>query len=203
MALTLFHGDGSNCCQRVKWVLGYKGISHETVDIAQFSDGQMRALTPLASVPCLEVDDLLIVESMAIVEYLEEICPTPALLPASPLARAEVRSLCEVANAYVHPGQRNRMAKFFAPEVSELKVKEMRSAWLERTLLEVEQLVRPEGPFSFGVDFTLADIFLIPLYIKFINLGANSELLPRLGRIRRACAEDARIAAAAPRDLKL
>lgn len=202
-SLKLFHGEGSNCCQRVKWILAYKGIAHETVDIAPFTAAQMRDLAPLASVPCLEVGDVMITESMAIAEYLEEAFPQVALLPQQSLARAEVRVLCEAANAYVHPGQRNRLAMFFLPQADAAEIKELRCNWLNKSLAEVERMLRGVGPFACGVEFTLADIFLVPLYIKYLGFGGEPELLPKLDGIRRACAANPRVAAAAPADLKL
>ncbi|KAH9639946.1 hypothetical protein HF086_002860 [Spodoptera exigua] len=92
----------SSCSWRVRAALHLKGIPFEerSIDIVktnQQKTEQFRAINPAEKVPALIIDNVTLVESMAIVQYLEDTRPEPALTPKTPVLRARMRELCEVS----------------------------------------------------------------------------------------------------------
>ena len=97
MTVTLRSYWRSSCSWRVRIALHLKGVDFETVSVHLVRDGgeqhqpEHRSLNPMRELPVLMVDGQPVAQSMAILEYLEEVYPTPALLPSDPMARARVR----------------------------------------------------------------------------------------------------------------
>jgi glutathione S-transferase len=154
-------------------------------------------------VPCLKVGSVTLTESMAIAEYLEERQPAPPLLPADPLQRAEVRELCEAVNTFVHPMQRTRVVKFFVPGADKAAATALRVRWLGESLAAVERMPRSAEGFAVGGVFSLADVFIVPVLVKFVGMGGGLGRLPRLASLLSACLKDPAALAAAPKDLEL
>ncbi|CAB3236986.1 unnamed protein product [Arctia plantaginis] len=100
----------SSCSWRVRAALTLKKIPFEerTVDIVkekkQFTE-DYRAINPAQKVPALAIDNVVLVESMAIIQYLEETRPQPALIPKTPLLRARMREICEIVVSGIQPLQ--------------------------------------------------------------------------------------------------
>ena len=103
----------SSASYRVRLGLAHKDIAHELVPIALMTGEQRapehRARNPIGQVPVLELlggeQPVLLAQSVAILEYLEEVFPEPALLPREPIARARVRELVELVNSGIQPLQ--------------------------------------------------------------------------------------------------
>ena len=100
----------SSAAYRVRIALNLKGIAYETVPIHLIKDGgrhrqaEYRAVNPQMRVPALVAPDgELLIQSLAIIEYLEEIKPEPPLLPKDPIARAQVRALADIVACDIHP----------------------------------------------------------------------------------------------------
>ena len=89
----------SSACYRVRIALNVKGVSYEKIPVHLLNNGgeqyqpNYQALNPQSLVPTLDEHGHIVRQSLAIMEYLDEICPTPPLLPDKPFARAKVRSL--------------------------------------------------------------------------------------------------------------
>src|SRR5215207_3630281 len=103
----------SSCAYRVRIALGLKQLPFEYVPVHLIRDGGQQhqagfgTVNPQRQVPVLEVEEagsvVRLVQSIAIIEYLEERYPSPALLPAAPAARAHVRALAELVNSGIQP----------------------------------------------------------------------------------------------------
>ena len=160
----------SSAAFRVRIALNVKGLQYESAP-KRFARNEHRtqeylALNPQGLIPALAVDGVVLSQSLAIVEYLNDRHPQPPLLPADPLGRARVRALAQTIACEIHPLNNLRVLKYL---VRELKVEEeAKNTWYRhwvRTGLEAyeKQLQRlPASRYSFGDAPTLADCCLVP-----------------------------------------
>jgi maleylpyruvate isomerase len=176
----------STAAWRVRIALNLKGVaatqvSHHLRRNEHRAPGYL-ALNPQGLVPALETDDgAVLTQSLAIIEWLEETHPTPALLPAGPLRRARVRAFALAIACDIHPVQNLKvLQRLRALGIEEAQV----TAWARQTIEEgldaCEALLRAEpGPFCFGDAPTLADICLVPQLSNARRFGAELRW-PRL-----------------------
>lgn len=151
---------------RVRVALHLKGLSFEEPQINLLEGHQFTpdflAINPSGAVPALEIDGHILTQSMAIMEYLEERYPSPALLPADPFDRAEARALAQATIADAHPLFVPRVRKYLAVTfgADEAAVNGWAGHWLEKGLqsYEVRLRNRPPSPFVFGDTPGVADI---------------------------------------------
>lgn len=155
--ITLHGMTLSNYYNKVKLVLLEKGVPFSEVSQRTSSkdDGVLNA-TPLGKIPFIRVGEQALCESQVIVDYLEAAYPTPALLPADPLAAAKVRELCAFMELYLELVARELYAQaFFGGTVSE-QTQERVKKQLSRNIPAFKRLAR-FAPFVAGDSFTLAD----------------------------------------------
>jgi maleylpyruvate isomerase len=188
----------SSAAYRVRIALGLKGLDYEylSVHIAkgrQF-DPLFAAMNPQSLVPVLEEDDgHLLTQSLAIVEYLEETRPEPALLPATPAARHRVRSLALLVACEIHPINNLRVLKYLTEvlEVTEAQKLAWYTHWVAKGLeaLEARLASEPEtGRFCHGDVPGLADICLVPQLANARRFSVDLAPYPTLLGIDAACA---------------
>lgn len=182
----------SSSAWRVRIALEWKGLPWEYVPVHLVADGGQQNLpahaarNPMRQVPVLELDDgRLLSQSVAIVEYLEELQPTPPLLPADPFARAVVRQLVEVVNSGIQPLQNLRVLAAMEAAGGD------RGAWarqvIEPGLAALQELARPHaGRFLVGDAPSLADVFLVPQLYNARRFGCGLEPLDLLLRVEQA-----------------
>jgi maleylpyruvate isomerase len=204
-AVAPFHKDSnvklysyfrSSAAYRVRIAFNLKGLSYETVPIhLQKEGGQQlkpdyRAINPQMRVPTLKLDSgELLTQSLAIIEYLDEIHPQPALLPRDPVDRAKVRALAQLIACDIHPINNLAPLRYLKNELGQDQAKI--DAWYHHWVLAgfdaLEAMVQP-GPYAFGVDVTLADICLVPQVANARRLKVPLERFPKLVAIDAACA---------------
>lgn len=195
----------SGASYRTRIALNLKGVQTEHVFHhlqrgEQLSPDYLR-LNPQGLVPALELDDgAVLTQSLAIIEWLEETYPAPALLPLEPLRRAQVRAFAYSVAIDIHPIQNLRVLKQVRDLVG---TPEAGDDWArginERGLRACEALIRDEpGPYCFGAAPTLADVCLIPQMASARRFGADLGGLTRLLAIEDACSRLEAFAAAAP-----
>jgi maleylpyruvate isomerase len=176
----------STAAWRVRIALNLKGVAATQVSHHlrrnEHRAPSYLALNPQGLVPALETDDgAVLTQSLAIIEWLEETHPTPALLPAEPLRRARVRAFALAIACDIHPVQNLKvLQRLRAFGLEEAQV----TAWARHTIEEgldaCEALLRTEpGPFCFGDAPTLADICLVPQLSNARRFGAELRW-PRL-----------------------
>jgi maleylacetoacetate isomerase len=163
----------SSAAYRVRIALNLKGIAWEqvTVDLrapvcAQHTP-QFRALNPQQLIPVLEEGDNVLTQSLAIIEYLEETHPQPALLPRSPLQRAQVRALALAVACDIHPLNNLRVLNYLRRPLGhdDAVVNAWYAHWIAQGLAALEQQVKRlsgDGRHAFGTEVTLADVCLVP-----------------------------------------
>jgi maleylpyruvate isomerase len=182
----------SSATYRVKITLGLKGLSFDYLSYNLRDKEQLApaflALNPQGLVPALEMDGAVFTQSLAICEYLDEVHPTPALLPSDPLARAKVRAAAYVIACDVHPVQNLKILnRVRALGQSEDAVELWARTTIDEGLSAYEALLPAQPqPFSFGDAPSLADICLIPQLMNARRFGANLTS-PRILAIEAAC----------------
>lgn len=194
----------SSAAWRVRIALALKGLSWEAAYIHLLKDGgeqnapAYRAKNPAGLVPMLETDDgARITQSLAIIEWLEEIHPQPALLPREPLARAHVRAIALSIACDIHPLNNLRVLRYLAHALHQDQG--VRDTWYRHWIAEglrgVEAMLDATGPFCHGDSPTLADTCLVPQIANARRLQCPLDAYPRIVR-----AEAAALALSAFRD---
>lgn len=141
--------------------------------------------------PALEVAGAVLTQSMAIIEWLDETLPTPPLLPADAMERAQARAFALAIACEIHPLQNLRVLDYLRADLK-LDTQSV-DAWLHRwlgdRLAACEALLarRPATRFCFGDAPGLADIFLAPRMVSADRFGVDTSAMPRLRDVRAAC----------------
>ena len=199
----------SSASYRVRIALNLKGLSYEQAPVHLRRGGgeqlsaAYRALNPQALVPALEDNGKILTQSLAIIEYLEEKQPKPALLPADPADKALVRSMAMVIACEVHPIQNLRVLNHVKKEYGQTdeQVNRWAQHWIDLGLSALEQMIvaQPKrDKFCFGATPTLADICLVPQLGNARRYGCDLSKHPAILDIEKNCMTLTTFANAAP-----
>lgn len=160
--VVLYSSFISSCSWRVRISLAFKNINYECKTVNLFEgehlEEEFLKLNPSAKIPALVHNGNILTKSTAILEYLEEVVPTPRLLPVGPPKRAKVRAIVDTIVADIQPLQ-NMMVLIYVGE----KQQEWGKHWVEKGFTAVERyLQKTRGQYCFGDEVTLADVCLVP-----------------------------------------
>jgi maleylpyruvate isomerase len=188
----------SSAAYRVRIALNLKGLPYDTRPVHLLKDGGQHLLpdytrlNPLALIPTLVDGPAVLTQSLAIIEYLEETHPIPPLLPATPIARAQVRALALSIACDIHPLNNLRVLRYLKRELD--VPEEARDAWyrhwIQTGLQALEKMLAasPEtGTYCHGGTPSLADICLVPQLFNARRLKCDLSAMPTLVRIDAAC----------------
>lgn len=192
--MKLFEDRISSAVARVRIALALKRVEVESVPISILGAGarsrsaEYLAVNPQGLVPALLTDDgVLITQSLAIIEYLDERFPEPALLPADPAQRALARSIALAIASDIHPLLPPRVAKRLGaiPGAESTTVADWNRHWIQEGLTAVEALLsrQPEKHFAVGNAPSVADIVLFPQAINAERAGLALEQWPRIAAV--------------------
>jgi maleylpyruvate isomerase len=199
----------SSAAYRVRIALNLKGLPYTYTPVHLLKEGgqQLKAdytrLNPLALIPTLVDGPVVLTQSLAIIEYLEETHPLPPLLPSTPVARARVRALAQCIACDMHPLNNLRVLRYLTHE---LKLPdEARDAWyrhwVETGLLALERMLADSpdtGTYCHGDMPTMADTCLIPQVFNARRLNCDLSEMPTIRRIEADCCALPTFAQAAP-----
>ena len=194
--MKLYNFFRSSASFRVRIALELKGLGYDYAPVhlakGEHKQSVYASVSPSALVPTLELDNgERLGQSMAIIEYLDETHPEPALLPADPLGRARVRALAQLVSCDIHPLNNLRVLKYL---VRELKVEEDAKNtwyrhWVREGLMayERELALLPASTYSYGDAPTLADCCLVPQVFNGQRFNTDFSGLPRTMAAFDAC----------------
>lgn len=149
-------------------------------------------------VPVLQVNDNYLVQSAAILEWLEETYPKPKLYPGNAFDRAAIRALCETINADTQPIQNLSVVDRVSVTDQEKRLEWM-AYFTQRGLEAYEALCKPTaGQFSYGDQLTAADLFLIPQCYNALRQKVDLSVLPTVNGIYQRCLNEPSCQASAP-----
>lgn len=188
----------SSAAYRVRIALNLKGLAYEQVPVHLIRDGgeqhrpEYAATNPQRLVPVLQHGQRMIRQSLAIIEYLDELWPDPPVLPIAPRERARARALALLVACDIHPLNNLRVLQYLEREYN-APLSE-RDAWIRHWIedgfaafeaLLVEDLSR--GEFCEGESPGIADCCLIPQVYNARRFGVNLDPYPNIRRIEAAC----------------
>ena len=195
----------SSASYRVRIALNLKGIEYERRPVDLLAGEQRgedyRTLNPQGFVPMLEIDGQRLVQSLAIIDYLDATRPTPALVPADAAERAQVLALAAIVACDIHPLNNLRVLKRITHDLGADEA--AKKAWIARWILDgfaaLEALAAPRaGAFLFGDSPTLADICLVPQLYNARRFEVPLEDFTLLTRVEAAANALPAFAAAHP-----
>ncbi|MEO7052867.1 MAG: maleylacetoacetate isomerase [Rhodanobacter sp.] len=209
--LVLYSYWRSSAAYRVRIALNLKGLSYETRTVHLVRNGgeqhaaSYRALNPQETVPCLLDGDRVLTQSLAIMEYLDEMYPAEeaALLPMDARGRAQVRALSLVVACDIHPLGNLRVLQQLESQLSASE--EQRAAWsrywIETGFKALETMLAGSaatGRYCHGERPGMADACLIPQVYNALRWKLPLEDYPTIARIHAACNELEAFRRAAP-----
>ena len=177
----------SSAAYRVRIALAMKGIAHEvrTVDLrtGKHRDPAYLGVHPQGLVPCLVDGDVAITQSLAIIEYLDELYPEPALLPKDPAGRARVRAAAAVIASDIHPINNLRVLNYLKAELGQPQavLDRWMAHWIDDGFTALE--ASAGAPYLFGDRVTMADLCLVPQFYNARRFGVDLSAFPRLSAV--------------------
>lgn len=196
----------SSAAYRVRIALGLKGLAYEPAFVHLVRDGGAQhrpdymALNPLRLVPTLVTDDgTALTQSLAILEWLEETHPAPALLPADKVARAQVRAFAAAIACDIHPLNNLRVLRYLERKLTQEQatIDTWYRHWIGVALPALEAMAG-DGPFCFGDAPSMADVCLVPQLFNARRYDCPLDAFPALLRAEAACEALPAFQAAAP-----
>ena len=196
--MTLYDYYRSTACYRVRIALEYKGISYEKTPVHLVNHGGEQrhpdylALNPQGLVPALEVNGAILTQSIAIIEYLDDIYPEKPLLPKDPIARAHVKSLALLIACDIHPLNNLRVLQQLKQDFQATEEQTTRwyHHWLKTGFDAFESRLQTLPrcmDVCFGDSVSLADLCLIPQVYNAERFHFSMENYPLIQRIYAYC----------------
>ncbi|MGE4232464.1 MAG: maleylacetoacetate isomerase [Bacteriovoracia bacterium] len=189
--MKLYHYWRSSSSWRVRWALELKGISAEMIHVGLLDGSSEKPehleRNPLGQVPVLEVDGRYLIESLPIIEWLDENHPRPMLISGDSFQKQRVRALCEIINANTQPFQNPTVVEMVSKD--EKAKKDWTQYYIRRGLHAYDEMIKPfSAEFSVGSELSAADLFLIPQCYAALRFGIDlKDEFSVINRIYERC----------------
>ena len=191
-SLILYNYFRSSTSYRVRVALYYKNLEFKYEPVHLLNNGgeqfnsQYMLLNPMAEVPTLIHDQKVISQSMAIIEYIDEVFPQNPIFPKDPYLKAQVRQFCENINSFLHPVCNLKVLRKLETDCQYDQAK--KEAWIQHWsrhgLPALESLVKKtHGTYCFADTITAADLFLTPALFSAKRFHVSLENYPILDQI--------------------
>lgn len=194
--MKLYNFFRSGTSHRLRIALNLKGLSADYVAVdlrtEQHLEPDFKAINPQGLVPALVTDEAVLIQSPAIIEWLEERYPSPALLPQDPQARAHVRALAAIIGCDVHPINNRRILEYLRKQfgAKEDAIHAWCRTWINDGFNAFEALLaadKSRGDFCFGNAPSLADVYLVPQIESARRFKVDLSQWPLIARVETAC----------------
>ena len=205
--MKLYNFFRSGTSHRLRIALNLKGIATEYIAVDLRVDEQLnapfKAVNPQGMVPALDTGEQVLIQSPAIIEWLEEKHPTPALLPSGADARARVRALAAIVGCDIHPLNNRRILQTLRQQfgANEEAINAWCGTWISAGFDAYEALIATDsarGRFSYGDAPSMADVYLIPQVESARRFKVDMKRWPLISAIDQACGELEAFKQAAP-----
>ena len=185
----------SSAAYRVRIALNLKRLPYEQSAVHLTRDGgrqwseEFRAINPQKRVPALALSTgEVLLQSLAIIEYLDEVEPEPPLLPADAVERAQVRAVSQIIACDIHPVNNLAVLNYLKGPLKhdQAAVDDWYRHWVTEGLDAVEALIRP-GPYAFGAHVTVADLCIVPQVFNARRFKVDFAKYPMIAAVDAAC----------------
>jgi maleylacetoacetate isomerase/maleylpyruvate isomerase len=193
----------SSAAYRVRIALNLKGVAYDAVPINLLKGEQREesyeAINPQMRVPSLDIGSTTLIQSPAILEYIDEVYPEPPLLPVGAINRAKVRALASLIACDIHPLNNSGTLAYLKNRLGhdQAAADEWYAHWVRQGFDAIEALLGP-GPYAFGSRVTLADIYLVPQVFNARRFKVPLDAYPKIVAVDAACAAHKAFQDAAP-----
>ncbi len=188
----------STAAYRVRIALNFKQLPYEIINVDLVKDGgeqhsaEYRELNPNRLVPTLVDADVVLSQSAAIIEYLEDRHPQPALLSTDASIRAKIRAVAQTIACDIHPLNNLRVLQYLKNSMSckPQDVDEWYQHWVRKGFAAIEKTLQSTaGNYCFANDVTLADVFLVPQVYNANRFKVDISDFPLIQQVNTNCLE--------------
>lgn len=194
--MKLYNFFRSGTSHRLRIALNLKGLKYEYLPVdlrtEQHLKPAFKALNPQGLVPALVDEGRVLIQTPAIIEWLEERHPEPALLPSSPEARARVRALAAIVGCDIHPINNRRILEYLRNQLhcDEAAINTWCATWISAGFDALEALLAADttrGDYCFGQTPSIADVYLIPQVESARRFKVDMVRWPLISAVDAAC----------------
>jgi len=193
----------SSAAYRVRIALNLKRVTYSSAPInllkAEHREESYEAINPQKRVPALDIGGTTLLQSPAILEYLDEVYPDPPLLPLGAVNRARVRAVASLIACDIHPLNNSGTLAYLKTVLGQdqAAADAWYAHWVREGFEAVEALIEP-GPYAFGPRVTLADVYLVPQVFNARRFKVPLDAFPKIMAVDAACSVIAAFQDAAP-----
>jgi maleylacetoacetate isomerase len=193
----------SSAAYRVRIALNLKQVPYDPVAVnllkGEHATESYASVNPQRRVPALDIGETVLLQSPAILEYLDETYPEPPLLPVGAVARARVRAVCALIACDIHPLNNAGTLAYLKQRLGQDRagVDAWYAHWVRQGFDAIERMLEP-GPFAFGSRPTLADVYLVPQVFNARRFNVPLDPYSRIAAVDEACGTLEAFQAAAP-----
>lgn len=192
--MKLYNYFRSSAAYRVRIALALKDVPYDSVFVHLSKDGgyhkrpEYKAVNPQMRVPALVLSSgETLIQSLAIIEYLDEVFPEPPLLPAEATQRARVRAIAQIVACDIHPlNNAGTLAYLRKLGHDEIAINTWYASWVTAGFEAIETMIKP-APYAFGSHVTVADICLIPQIYNARRFKVPLDAFPKILGVETAC----------------
>lgn len=194
MKLYSFFRSGTS--HRTRIVLNLKGVAYDATYVSlaknEHHQASFKVLNPQGFVPVLETESSVLLQSPAIIEWLEEQYPMPALLPTDTLGREKVRALAALIGCDIHPLNNKRVLEYLRQNLGfdETQINTWCAKWIQEGFTALEQHLEQDlarEKFCYGKQPTIADAYLIPQVVSAQRFKIDLSIYPNINEIYQHC----------------